>query len=250
MNIQVLSPRPISSLSVKIHGISTPPAGDTLVLKVRGYGHDVAVKLFGLDTTLTKDNFNHVDYYDPVGRWSAVTKFYADVQDILPFLRALHPVWTNEMENWLMGDITEGGVPSRPMWWANNNQNQRVLRCGTSVFGENVVMVEARNGLPVEYVYDDLYPAEPSTTRVHPIPFYRVIGMRKSDLGKVTHQSHPWLVHRCNQANSNPVPNTIDWYPKCTTIYYPVLEYADWMPNTKATMMLLPKVMFYEESAL
>lgn len=244
MNILVKSPRPVSRVSVNFHGITSPD--QTLILKVRGYGHDVAVNLFGLDTTLTKDNFNHVDYYDTVGRWSAVTKFYVDVQDVLPFIRSLHPVWTSEMENWLIGDITDGGVPSRPMWWAEKN-GIPVLRCGTSVFGENVVMVEAQNGKPVEYVYDDKYPTEPSGTS-HPIAFYRVFGMRKSDIGRVTHQSHPWFVHRCNQANSKPMPNTIDWYPKGTTIYYPVLDYADWQPNTNAGMMLIPKVLFYGQA--
>lgn len=241
MNVVVQTPRPVHiDISVNFHGATS---GDTLVMKVKGYGHAISQQLFGLDTDLTGPNFNHVDYYDPVGRWGAVTKFYTDVQDVLTWLASLHHVWTNEMKNWMIGDITEGGTPARPMWWAFNNQGVKVLRCGTSVFGENVVLVEAKDGVPVQYVYDDVYPSEAAGTSVHPIVFYRIFGMRKADVGKVTHQSHPWLVHRCNQANAG---NTIDWYPKGATIYYPVLDYADWMPNTKATMMLLPKILFYE----
>jgi len=213
-------------------------------MKIKGYGHQVSSDLFGLDTRLTKDNFNHVNYYDPVGGWSAVSKFYLDVQDTLVWIRSLHQEWTREQENWLIGDITGGGMPSRPMWWALKN-GQRFLRCGTSAFGENVVMIEASNGLPVEYMYNDKYPGEPATMKPHPIKFWRVIGMKKTDLYNVTHQSHPWFVHRCNQANSRPVHNTIDWNTKGKIIYYPILDYSDWMPNTRFNKMLIPKVLFY-----
>lgn len=211
------------------------PSPDTVLLKVKGYGHQVSVDLFELDTDLTGPNFNHVDYYDQFGRWNAVTKFYNDVQDVLPWLKSLHPSWTQPMENWLIGDTTGGDKPSRPMWWAEKN-GVRVLRCGTSCFGENLVMVEAVNGKPVEYTFRDSYPG---INIVVDIPFVRVIGMRRSDIGKVTHQSHPWFIHRANQAANN----IVDWYPKGTTIYYPILDYADWGINTKVTRMFLPKVL-------
>lgn len=249
MKINLSVPVKPKSISVYMHGNNVPPpSGETVLMKVKGYGHPESIELFGLDTRLTKDNFNHVDYYDEVGRWNAVTKFYLDVQDTLPALRDLHETWTQPMENWLIGDTTDGAPPGRPMWWALKD-GRRVLRCGSSVFGENVVKVEAHDGMPVEYVLDDVYPEEPSQTRAHPISFYRVIGMRKADVGNVSHQSHPWFVHRCNQANSRPVHNTIDWLPKGETIYYYVLDYSDWMPNTKAAMMLLAKVLFYKNSS-
>lgn len=213
------------------------PSADTVLLKVKGYGHQVSKDLFELDTDITGPNFNHVDYYDQFGRWNAVTKFYNDVQDVLPWLKSLHEFWTQPMENWLIGDTTGGDPPSRPMWWAEKN-GERVLRCGTSVFGENVVMVEAVGGKPVEYTFRDSYPG---INIVVDIPFVRVIGMRRSDIGKVTHQSHPWFVHRANQAANN----ILDWYPKGTTIYYPILDYADWGVNTKVTRMFLPKVLCY-----
>jgi len=39
-----------------------PPLQNTLVMKIKGYGHQVSSDLFGLDTRLTKDNFNHVNF--------------------------------------------------------------------------------------------------------------------------------------------------------------------------------------------
>lgn len=228
----------MTSVVVKIAAQKAAPAENTVIRKVRGYGHADIADLFGLDTNLTGPNFNHVNYYHPGGGgFSAVTNFYKSVD--YAYLMKLQPNPSRPVENWLIGDVTAGGKPSRPLWWDLDNQGQRLLRCGSSVFGENVVAVDAVNGKPTVYYF---WAAYPGRTKEESIPFHRVRGLKPSEMGKVTHQSHPWLIHRCNQANEG---NVIDWYPKGETIYYPVWDPMYWQMNTGVTAIYIPAVMFY-----
>lgn len=231
------------TLTIRKTATVPQPRQDSVVLKVKGYGHPEIIQWFGLDTRLTKPNFNHVDTYDPIGRWSAVTRFQTLSVADYEWLKSIQPNFTREAENWLIGDRTEG-PPSRPMWWDEKN-GQRVLRCGASVFGENPVLVEARDGRPVEYVFEDTYPTEPGNARKHPIVFFRVIGMKPEDRATATNARHPYWIQRCNQANSSPQENTIDWYPKGVTIFYPVLDYSRWPLNTGFTNAFIARVFFY-----
>lgn len=218
--------------------LTLPP--DTALRITRQYGDPVMVKYYGLTTALTKDNFCHIDLFDPEGGFGAVTKFWTLCEGKgteYQFLMSLQPgdVPESEMykkENFLIGDVTEGGPPSRPLWWAKTNLQQVVLRCGTSVCGAQPVLIQTKDGIPIVDIFSrQKYPAEPAGTS-HDIPCYRVVGMTKADLWKVTNQSHPYWIHQWSEAMSRQgVHDIINWEPRGGKIYSPVWG-ASWKTNT------------------
>lgn len=217
--------------------VTLPP--DTMLATTRQYGDPVMVRDYGLTTALTGDNFSHINLYDPDGGFNAVTKFWTLCEgegDEYRFMMSLQPadVPPEEMykkENFLIGDVTAGGRPSRPLWWARTSTGQTVLRCGTSVPGSQPVLIRTKNGIPLVDTFQGKYPAEPAG-KVHDIPCYRLVGMTAEDMWNVTHKSHPWFIHQWSEAMTRwGVHDLINWKPRGGEIFSPFWG-TSWRTNT------------------
>lgn len=216
------------NVSVKIK-----PTG---VFMVRGYGDPLMVELMGLDTSLTGPNFNHVDLWHPSGGWGAVHKFQILDRQAMDYLISLQPDDLNDWGftlaqkmNWLVG-VTDGTTPDRPYWTegARWNGNWTSFSFGIMVFGHQLIKVETdAEGKPVEYPFVTSFPNSPGK---RPVTFYKPVGMRRSDIGKFTHRTHPWFIQKAAAANHNPKPNTIDYNPR-GVMYHPVWDLRDWRTN-------------------
>lgn len=127
-----------------------------------------------------------------------------------------------------------------------------VLRCGTSVFGEQQRLIKTnQDGSPVISKFITNYPTTPTVKEL--IPFYHVVGMPKSMIPVMTaeqaegvdlHQKYPYWIQKCNQAVWKNGIDTIDWFPK-EPIYYAIWSMEDWATNTQTTDMLMSAIAFH-----
>ena len=96
-------------------------------------------------------------------------------------------------------------------------------------------------GRKQEYVFRSKYRAEPQGTPVHDIVFYKLLGMRKSQLAavageQITHVTHPHLVHKCTVALPTD-SRFVDHTPK-GIIFSPVWDARDYPSNNGGVLYL------------
>jgi hypothetical protein len=120
---------------------------------------------------------------------------------------------------WLIN--TEEGTPPNSPYWYKDGQ----LVYGSCLMSDN--QIEITN---TEYVLGSRYRTEPATAN-HPIAFYKVLGLRASELmtTNYTHENKPTKIHNIGTAwkpNSAFTPNT----PK-GIIYSPVWDQRDYPCN-------------------
>lgn len=238
------------------------PLPRTKMVMALGYGDPdtepgktvpIVIDLFELTceylTYEPRSNFRHSDLWSVKNGFGAVTSFYHDIP--FEYVKGIQVeesgVTLNEKINWLIGDTTDGGKPERPMWWAwGKDGSTKVLRCGTSSFSGNPVLIETdAAGKPIIEVYHTAYPGR---NDVEPVPFYRVAGLPAAEMGNANPAETPYWIQRCSQGiwDKNLKKDTIDWYPKGGTIYYPFFSYADFPTNTGSPDMLMPVKMCRE----
>lgn len=107
---------------------------------------------------------------------------------------------------WLINK--DGGVANSPYWYKDG-----WLVYGSCLMSGNVIEVESDGGKPVEYVFNGRYRTEPYSAN-HPIAFYRVLGLRRSELtAGYRHETQPTKIHNIGVAYA---PNSvyIDHTPK------------------------------------
>ena len=230
------------NVSVKMRPANPQPSSSG-VFKTLGYGDPIIVELMGLDTTLTGPNFDHIDLYSPTGGWGAVHKFQILDRQAMEYLKSIQPddfmEWGftfNQKMNWLVG-WTDEGSPSRPYWTKGDSWdgNWTSFVFGIMVFGHQLVKVETdANGKPVEYMFNTGFP---NSSAKRTVTFYKPIGMKRSEIGKFTHQTHPWFIQKATAANHNPKPNSIDYFPR-GVMYHPVWDLNDWKTNYGSDLYL------------
>jgi hypothetical protein len=221
----------------------------TGVFTTRGYGDPVMVDLMGLDTSLTGPNFNHVDLYSPTGGWGAVHKFQFLDRQALNYLISIQPddfsQWgftLNQKMNWLV-ENRDGKTPDRPYWTRGGDWdgNWTSFEFGIMVFGHQLVRVETDvNGNPVPYQFRTNFPNSP---KVRDVTFYRPVGMKRSEIGRFTHATHPWFIQKATAANHNPKPNSIDYAPR-GVMFHPVWDLGDWRTNFGSDLFLARDFLF------
>lgn len=222
---------------------TVPPPPEAGIFKTRGYGDPVMVELMGLHTDLTGPNFNHVDLWSPSGGWGAVHKWQILDRQAFNYLKAIQPddfsEWGFIIEqkmNWLIGQ-TDGTPPSRPYWTEGDNWtgNWSKFLFGIMVFGHQLVKVETdTGGKPIPYVFRTSFP---ESSQKRDVIFYKPVGMKRSEIGKFTHETHPWFIQKTTAANERPQPNTIDYAPR-GVMFHPVWDLNDWTTNYGSDLYL------------
>lgn len=208
--------------------LGEPPSVDKYppgVFRTRSYIDPVMMELQG---GVTSSNFqvvklasfdrNGVPFFNSIAKWQL-----PDYQ----FLKGLQfdePGEFGTVErkmNWLVNhDLDEGGTPSRPYWMKNGQ-----FRFGTILFGEQLCRVQTdEDGKPVEYIRRGQFPAKGYDEW---ITFYRVVGLRRHEMGSVTHESHPWLVQQCTAIEGGKGTDK----PRGVVHYHPVWSDIDWTTN-------------------
>ncbi|HAV78463.1 MAG TPA: hypothetical protein DCX53_14030 [Anaerolineae bacterium] len=240
------------NVTVTMRAVNTPPPMPTEagIFNVRGFGDPFMVEYMGLSTNLEGANFNHVDMWSPTAGWGAVHKFQKLDRQALDYLMSIQPndesiygFSFEEKMNWLVGEITDGSNPARPYWsdGARWSGNWKSFRFGTMVFGNQQVKVETNaNGKPVEYKFLTSYP---STSGKQQITFYKPVGMKRSEIGKFTHETHPWFIQMATSAERRPRPDSINYRPR-GVIYHPIWDLEDWPSNYGSDLYIARETLY------
>lgn len=122
--------------------------------------------------------------------------------------------------NWLCNHYPMSGAPSRPYWQKVQGQT----RFGTILFGRQQVKVETIGGTPVVYTRYAKYPAR--DTKEY-IDFYHVEGTPRSQMGSISHASHPWYIQQCTAIEGGKPTDT----PRGAVHYHNVWNDEDYPPT-------------------
>lgn len=222
---------------------SPPQTSEPGIFRTRGYGDPFMIETMGLSTDLTGPNFDHVDLWSPTGGWGAVSKWQILDRQAFAYLESIQPddyaQWgytLHQKMNWLIGN-RDDGVPSRPYWTrgADWDEAWTKFEFGIMVFGHQLVKVQTYpNGQPIPYKFVTRYP-ERAKSEV--IIFYKPVGMKRSQIGEFTHESHPWFIQKCTAANERPQPDSITYAPR-GVMYHPVWDLDDWTTNFGSDLYL------------
>lgn len=191
------------------------------VFRARSYIDPVLMELQGgVDTSnfevvrLASFGTNGIPYFNAIAKYQVVDYGF------LNSLQFDEPGEYGSVEkkmNWL---VNHDGSAVRPYWIAKNE-----TRFGTILFGRQLVRVETdAAGKPVEYVRRGQYPGRGYDEM---ITFYRVAGMRRHEMGQVTHESHPWLVQQCTAIEGGKATDK----PRGVVHYHPIWSDNDWPTN-------------------
>lgn len=210
--------------TIAFAGTYTPPVMPSGVFRTRSYIDPV---MMGLQGGVLTSNFEvvklaswderGVPYFNDIAKWQVAD--YAYLKS-LQFEEAGEYGSVEKKMRWLCNhNLT--GTPTRPYWLVEGGE----LRFGTILFGRQQVQVETYpDGTPVEYERKGKYPARDADEW---IVFYRVLGLRKADYGKVTHESHPWLVQQCTAIEGGKATDL----PRGVVHYHPVWSDLDFPSN-------------------
>jgi len=207
------------------------------IFRTRTYGDPFMVEKMGLDTAIINTtNFQNIDLFTPNDWFKSVSVFQKLSKTELDYLIALQPVdaggFSTKM-GFLCGERI--GPPARPYWtrggtWQDlaNGDTSVLFEFGTMVFGGQLVKVETDvNNLPKLYQFRARYQSE-TDTQVRLLDFYKLIGMRRAEMGKFTHATHPWFIQRCTWASWG---NTYSDTWNSGVIYHPVWSPYDYPTN-------------------
>lgn len=207
-------------ITVTISDVNPNPSN---VYRVRKWGDRVLVDLLGATTALVGDNFqvvktaslsdNGAPEFNDIARVQIVDEVY------LTEIQCADEYTVESKMNWLI-NIDGKGV--RPYWKDGGER----LKFGPFVFGGQWVQ------LGEEITVRGDYPNKPDQW----ITMRRVIGLRKADMAKVSHTSHPYLIQRCTEVYGkdvyNDAPRGIIYHPVWSDEDFPV-NYGDgkmWLP--------------------
>ena len=195
------------------------------------------VEKMGLDTAgLGTTNFQNIDLFTQNDWFKSVSVFQKLGKDELDYLIAIQPVDAGSFSSkmgFLCGERI--GPPERPYWtrggdWKllHGGDTSISFEFGTMVFGGQLVKVETDvNNLPKLYRFMARYQSE-TDAQVRLLDFYKLIGMRRAEMGKFTHATHPWFIQRCTWAGWG---NTYNDTWNSGKIYHPVWSPYDYPAN-------------------
>jgi len=188
------------------------------VFTTRKYGDPRMVELMELDTAnFGTGNFQNIDlFFPPNTSFGAVTNFQLMDTAALKYLESIQPVDAVALKrkmNWLGIGSTRG----RPYM-----TKAAGIAWGTMVFGGQKVLVETdTTGKPVSYFFKAKYQG-PATSQL--IEFFKLIGMRRHEMGLFKHETHPWFIQKATEAYYP--TNEYNEHVQGGTIYNPV-----WSPS-------------------
>lgn len=198
----------------------------------------------GMDTAKEGfSSFQEVPLFTPAGGFGAISQFQrlANTEEIcLSSMQNADDGFGFTVEQKVYGWLISGINGEREYW-----KKDGALVFGTMVNGGQVIQVETDGqGRPVEYVFKANYRNDPVAMGKHDITFYKLLGLRRSQVAdvaaqRITHKTHPHLVHRC----------TVAWYPDNRytdhtpkgIIYTPVWSPLDYPPNTGGNALYIAK---------
>jgi len=208
------------------------------VFTTRKYGDPRMVELMELDTAnFGTGNFQNIDlFFPPNTSFGAVTNFQLMDTAALKYLESIQPVDAVALKrkmNWLGIGSTRG----RPYM-----TKAAGIAWGTMVFGGQKVLVETdTTGKPVSYFFKAKYQG-PATSQL--IEFFKLIGMRRHEMGLFKHETHPWFIQKATEAYYP--TNEYNEHVQGGTIYNPVWSPLDWKTNSGSTSLYIAKA-FLEE---
>lgn len=145
----------------------------------------------------------------------------------------------------------------RPYWTVDGGWDDgkwSAFRFGTIVFGGQMVQVEVNErDEPVVYKFKARYPSEEKNSAdpfwdnykvslggndKDGIEFYKLIGLLRTDMYKVSHETHPWLIQQCTSVSGDNVYNRT---PRGLTIYHPVWDPRDWKLSSGGTSLYIAR---------
>ena len=208
-----------------------PPSGPAGVYTVRKWNDPVLRDLGGWSYEQVQvENFQAVMLFTTKGGFDAITQFQrlgAEYGAYYNFLKSLQREQggqyggIDQIMNFLVNHDADTGPKKRPYW---NKDGEFCF--GTIVFGGQKVQVETHpDGTPVASYFTAAYP---NRTQTEMIKFYKLVGMRKNQMGLVTHQTHPWLIQRATAVDKN--ENYIE-FPRGVEHLSPVWDDRDWPSN-------------------
>lgn len=202
------------------------PAG---VFELRRYGDPFMVKKMGLDSEhIGTSNFQNIALFTPTRGFQGVSTFQHVTYDYLRSTQVEDEFNIIAKMGWLVGK-------GSPYWFKSDTD----LVFGTVLFGGNLCAVEVNSqNEPVTIQFDGRYQEEPAGTS-HPIWFYMLKGMRRSEQGKFTHEREPWFIQKCSCVYRRPDENTFGWRTPKGTIYHPVWSPLDYPTNNPNSANIL-----------
>lgn len=266
MNVKTRINRRTNRISVKFHGNGTPAPEGSKIVQTLGYGDEIIVRRMELDTRITGDNFNHIDYWCSTGvrsdgthtaDWKAVSKFQHLGVPEFQYLYSIQPddfhIWgfTREQKmNWMIG-ARNGSPPERPYWTRGGQWDESwiAFEFGTMVFGNSRIRVKTHaDGALKTTVFRTDYSerdpfdlSKPSEWRIGDIEFVEVDGF-KPYMMDVERYPVEWLVEnayiqQATEAMGRPSPNTIGYSPR-GNILHPVWDVGSWPSNYGSALYL------------
>jgi hypothetical protein len=226
-------------IKIKITRASTTPTLPGL-FRVRKW----VIPEDGMDTAKEGfSSFQEVPLFTPAGGFGAITQFQrltAIEEACLRSMQIENDGWgftVTQKMGWLISSING----EREYW-----RKDGVLVFGTMVNGGQIIQVETDiYNKPVEYVFKANYRNDPVAMGKHDITFYKLLGLRRSQVADVgakiiNYETHPHLVHRC----------TVAWYPDNRytdhtpkgIVYTPVWSPLDYPPNTGGNALFIARV--------
>lgn len=190
------------------------------IRRVRKWGDPVLIDLLGADVNLVgTTNFQVVKLATIDGRgqpfFNDIAQFQTVDYDFLYSLQYPSDGFTVQQKmNWLVNHDLAGGAPSRPYWIVDGK-----LQFGTMVFGGQLVEID-----PASETYIGQYPNREGQ---EPIEMYRLLGMRKAEMGLVSYATYPHKVQRGTEAGRD---NGYNDHPR-GEIFHPVWDSRDWKAN-------------------
>lgn len=225
---------------------ATPPVKQGPVLfELRRYGDPFMKAMMELDTaTLGTGNFQNIDFFtlqnaeNTRGGFGAVSNFQPIDSNAVVYLKSIQPKDSVELKrkmNWLgVEDFPTVNTEGRP-YMVKGGRNT----WGTMAFGGQRIQVEAVNGIPVLYQFLGKYQGEPGGT-LHKIDFYKVIGLRKSDMTRpVSELLAEGLIQRATEAYYP--TNEYNDHPQGGTILCPVWSPLDYPTNYGKNVVFIAK---------
>lgn len=197
------------------------------VRMVRKWGDPALVDRLNASAANVGDNFqvvktatfgsNGEPFFNDISRYQIVD--YDFLRDIQIDDYSTYGFTLQQKMNWLVNHDLQGS-PSRPYWIHDGR-----LEFGPLVFGGQLIQID-----PTPIVRVGQFPAR---DRKENITFYRLLGLRKSQMadvraGRITHRSHPWLIQRATEAigRDNKYNDIVRG-----EVFHPVWSDLDWRAN-------------------
>ncbi len=229
--------------------IESNPAATSGIVTVRKWGDPHLYQLDGMSTADIKiGNFQEVPLFHTFkdnpqkGEFGAITCFQELGRTELDYLKSIQPKDEFDLKkkmNWLIG--LPNIRPPIQIYWSEeftwDDPKIARIRFGTLVFGGQKVLVETdASGNRVEYTFTGTYRKK---SQPELITFYKVIGMRKSEIGlPVTELLQEGKIQLCTSAVRGGGKEDVYSETPKGRVYHPVWSPLDYPSNYRTALYL------------